>query len=241
VTAPDGRGGGPEGVLPANLSVQLRDTYEHALRGFRAADPEVMAVRSGADLVGARLLLPYLGLTLSVAWPSGRIEAPPGWQLDHEDRILAWQYLAGAQPRPVEYRWASFNDLPGGPHHYDLFQELAVDLVARTFGPSPGLLSAAAGRLGGVPLEGGDAQALLWVYPRVPLQITVWRGDDEFPHRAAVVFDAASAAHLATASLYVLGINVCHRLRREAGQADGPGGDDGGGDADAGICGRQRR
>jgi hypothetical protein len=50
--------------------------------------------------------------------------------------------------------------------------------------------------LGGLKLEHGDASLLLHPFPRVPVTMILWGGDDEFPARADMFFDASCEQHL---------------------------------------------
>jgi hypothetical protein len=50
--------------------------------------------------------------------------------------------------------------------------------------------------LGGVALEHGDASVKLFPLPRVPVVLILWRGDEEFPPRADILFDSSAEIQL---------------------------------------------
>ena len=50
--------------------------------------------------------------------------------------------------------------------------------------------------LGGLKLEHGDASLLLHPFPRVPVTMILWAGDDEFRARVDMFFDASCEQHL---------------------------------------------
>src|SRR3972149_1641966 len=62
--------------------------------------------------------------------------------------------------------------------------------------PRPRPLPAAAGVGGREPLPLGDVAARSPALPRVPIAYALWRGDEEFPPGASVVFDASVEGYL---------------------------------------------
>jgi len=134
------------------------------------------------------------------------------------EAVLVLQYLAARGALPPRGRWLSFLELPGGPHHHDLFVTEAIAPLALRFGPDPTALAVAAAALGGQAAALGHGGAIVPAFPRLPLAFMVWRGDAEFPPRANLLFDAVAPHYLSTASLFVLGIEASARLRRAAGR-----------------------
>nr|NIP92808.1 DUF3786 domain-containing protein [Akkermansiaceae bacterium] len=50
--------------------------------------------------------------------------------------------------------------------------------------------------LGGWALSFGDASVELLPLPRIPVSLILWKGDDEFPSRADLLFDSSCEMHL---------------------------------------------
>jgi hypothetical protein len=77
----------------------------------------------------------------------------------------------------------------------------------------------AAQSLGGIHLTGlpGVAYAFLPL-PRIRLASILYPGDEEFPARASVLFDAAASHYMTTDGLALLGSGLVGRLIR-AGEA----------------------
>ena len=194
------------------------DAYRKALEEFARADPAMMAACCGGSYRRERgvLELSYCGAPVRASHPSGEVECDT-LELTGAEVVLVLQYLAGARGFPPVGRWVSFLELPGGPHHYDLFRREAVERIARRFGDRPEELVERAGRLGGTPARTGSASASIPAFHGIPLLAVVWGGDEEFPPSANLVFDAGSHRALPTASLYVLGIEVSKRLCGEGG------------------------
>jgi hypothetical protein len=58
----------------------------------------------------------------------------------------------------------------------------------------------------------GDAGYEFRVLPSVWLAVIYWAGDDEFPARAYVLFDAAAGNYLSTDGLAMLGSHLVNQL-----------------------------
>lgn len=197
--------------------MQFRQAYLAALFDFSKKDPALMAKLAGGACLDENLIeISYLGQLCRVAHPDGKISIPAWPDPPHEELILILQYLAGASGLPRRERWLSFLDLPGGPHHFAPFKREAIFPLAKAFANQPNLFLAAAKSLGGRETVLGNVGAILPVFPRLPLAVMLWAGDDEFPAAADILFDAVAETYLPTASLYMLGIAASQRLLAKA-------------------------
>lgn len=197
--------------------MQFLDAYRKAREDLARCDPRDTVNRSGAvyHQEDGCYQLRYCNSLYTIAAKTGEIRSTPGaGELTHEEHILLLQYLVEASGIPPRGRWCSFLELPGGPHHYALFQKEAIFPLAEAFGEKPGALREAARPLGGQDSDLGEVGVVIPVFPKLWLAFMVWGGDDEFPPRANLLFDTAASTHLSTASLYVLGIEVSRKLRR---------------------------
>jgi hypothetical protein len=85
-----------------------------------------------------------------------------------------------------------------------------------TFGRDLGLYLEVAARLGGEPQELGDAAARFLAFPLVPVTHVLWRGDEEFPPEANILFDETIAQHLPTEDIAALAGASVYRLMAAA-------------------------
>jgi hypothetical protein len=69
-------------------------------------------------------------------------------------------------------------------------------------------------RLGGYKADYGDTAITINAFSRVPITIVVWQGDDEFPSRGNVLFDANITDYLPTEDITVLSEIIAWRLIR---------------------------
>ncbi len=199
--------------------MQYLETLLEAQREFAKHDPQKMAEASGAEYDPRENVIRvlYLNKSYRVFYPEGRIlaeEEPTN--LAVEEKALILQYLSQAPGHPLTKRWISYSELPNGMYHDRPFKVEAVEPLAETFGGQPGKLLEAAQALGGSELKVGDLGVVIPVLPRILVAVILWVGDEEFPARANMVFDAVTPRYLSTAAVYVLGSILTKRLKEAA-------------------------
>ena len=93
-----------------------------------------------------------------------------------------------------------------------MFARRVTDPLERRFGNSAKGFRGAGLKLGGEPLDVGDGSFVVSVLPRVPLEFVFWEGDDEFPPKIQLLFDAAIDHYLSLEDIVVLGQLTTGRL-----------------------------
>jgi len=58
----------------------------------------------------------------------------------------------------------------------------------------------------------GDVAMSFQVFPRIAVQLVLWRGDDEFPPEAGILFDAGIARNLTAEDIAVMSGMLVYRL-----------------------------
>jgi hypothetical protein len=191
------------------------DAFKEALKVFLSQDPAAVAMASGAHYDPERgvFSLDYCGGKYEIDHSSGLISGvASNGEVPYNDRTLIMQYLAGSSGLPPRGRWLSFLELPEGIHHYAPFQTDALNPLAEKFGRNAESFLGAAASLKGNPLKLGDVAAVIPALPKIPLAVMLWLGDDEFPAKCNILFDAVAPTHLSTASLWVLGVELAGKL-----------------------------
>jgi hypothetical protein len=197
---------------------ELREALQHA-------NPLNLAQLTGAGFSGGapgqgELTLPVWGQDMLVSTPgfvarerqSGR-EASTGVQ------ALLLYYFTTADGAPIEGRWASFADLPGGRFYNRAYQGYTGGELARAFGNRLDRFEEAARAAGGTPQPVGGAGAqdaarafAFQPLPRLPLLAICWQGDEDFPSSYQVLFDASASHYLPIDVCAILGSMLTRRL-----------------------------
>ncbi len=179
-----------------------RSAFEQSLEVFGRADPAQMAHRAGADHdPGSSVIrLSSLGYPLEVSHPFGDVTfrgtgERPIWQW----QLVTLNYLGRADGTPLSGRLTAFRDLEGGWVFQEPFVRHTLSRLAeRVLEEHIPALRWALQELGGQLIDVGDVGADLPLFPRFPVTVVCWSGEDEFPSSANVLFDSTANHYLHT-------------------------------------------
>ncbi len=197
------------------------DDYRNALTLARdewsGQDPQRAALLSGAEYQkepeGTRVLFPFLNKAVTVSWPEGQVLGPdPAKDLSLQEQILILHYLLKAPGVPPAGQWITFREIPSGEFYYSAFVKRAKEPLLKTFGHRPWLLAELGIQQGGVRREEGDVCICFQAFPKIPVCLILWAGDDEFPPDGNVLFDAGIARYLIAEDVAVLAGMVVYPL-----------------------------
>jgi len=132
--------------------------------------------------------------------------------LTKEFTLMVLFYLLYAKNIPLVRKWISEKDLPGGATFFRGPHALSVNLVEKKYGQNLEGFIEAGKLLGGTPVRFGDKSIALDVFPRIPIIYILWRGDEEFPPKAGVLFDASIESHLNLDVIWIMVNEVNRRL-----------------------------
>lgn len=194
-----------------------------AVAELKQCDPQEVAARSVAQYFAKSaqegLILPYFGQARRVIWPEISVVPEDGsGEIPLTEQILILHYLTTTSGEPLKGESVDFRQVPGGGFYYTAFVSRAKKPLLETFGSDPEFYLQVAQRLGGVPQELGDAAAQFQAFPLVPITHVLWRGDEEFPAEAKILFDATIPRHLSTEDIAALAGASVYRLMGAARQ-----------------------
>jgi hypothetical protein len=135
------------------------------------------------------------------------------------EKILLGHYLLHATGEAPSGKLITFRQIPDGHFYFDAFQRRARDPLLAVFGHKPQLLRTCGQRLGGQPAGHADVALSFQVLPRIPIQLSLWSGDDEFPPEASILFDESIKDYLPVEDIAVLSGMLVYRLMALARQS----------------------
>ncbi len=112
------------------------------------------------------------------------------------EQLCILAYLINAQDLPLADKLVRGQALPGGQFFFRGLHSLPTEKLAEAFGGCPEVLHQISVQFDAKRCEFGDASIELYVLPRVPLTIVIWRRCEEFEARASILFDQTAAAQL---------------------------------------------
>jgi hypothetical protein len=210
----------PGGTLRPGFDEAFRQAYAIASRKLLEADMALLCRRSAATLMDESgrqsISLSYLGRECRVQLPDVLVSAINGDPLSQRDTLLILHYLVTADGLPLGGKPVTFRELPEGSVYYPTFVKRCVKPLLDRFADRPEALVAAAEAIGGVKAETGDFSFRISAFPRVPVTVTLWLGDEELPPEGNILFDSTVTGYLATEDVTVLCEILAWKLSRSA-------------------------
>jgi hypothetical protein len=184
--------------------------------------PETLAANTGASLhLGGSseryFALPLWQREIRISYPEliAR-DGLDGQELPSFTQALLMYHFHTADGAPVTGQWISFSELPDGRFYNQAYQGYTGGELARMI-QSREAYQRVARKMGGTIQETGSLSSGSLAYcfqalPRMPLLVTFWEGDEDFPGTFQVLFDASARHFMPTDGCALLGSALCRML-----------------------------
>lgn len=190
--------------------LQLAGRVDELRASLRLLDPELVAARSGVSWLS---LGPGRGELHVPLWENVCVLTFPeltGYNCKDEclsdfQQALFLYYLLTADGASLTGKWVSFADLPDGRMYNAAFQGYSGDEIVKTFGFDLDGFKSACLKADGESVDIGSASFIFQALPRVPLMLTYWLGDEDFPSSCKVLFDESAGHYLPIDACAILG------------------------------------
>ena len=195
-----------QNLKPDNLNRAYDLAYSNACESFARWNPLDMALSSGGDfdISTKRIAISYVNDGYKIHFPSGEIVYDDKVEtVPTAAKIVLLHYLVRAGGQPTKNEWISFKEIPGGMLYFDAFKRRIINYLIAVFGGKPAMLLTSGIKLGGKAVKCGDYGVQINVLPKLPVIFALWSGDEEFPPRATVLFDATAPFYLPTEDIVV--------------------------------------
>lgn len=191
-----------------------RLAFEQALERLAGRKPEHLAALGARPAGPGRWELEVLDAAFLVDLAAGRValadaEREPlmAW------RILALHYLLAQPPWKERTRWVSFADLPEARGYEPVYRGRVLGRLTAGAGRDRDSFAAACRRLGGEKAEWGDEGFTFRVFPRLPVAVAWYQGDEEIPTGLSFVYPDNIGAFLPAEDVVVLSERLVGRLQ----------------------------
>ncbi len=125
-------------------------------------------------------------------------------------------YILEADGFPLAKKFVTYGEIPGGMTYAGVFRRRVILPFLGAFGEDLEGFKKASVALNGVPALLGDAAYTFQIFPRVPVTVVLWAGDEEFPASAKMLFDASIDHYLPLEDVVVMGEMIVGRLKAAA-------------------------
>ena len=199
-----------------NYEYGYKLAYELAGEHFARVDIDEQCRKSGARYrtdSGKIIAVEYLNQSYQITLPGIEISLVDSEaEVPVKDKILILHYLTLAKGTPAANKYIAFKDLPEGANYFPTFSKRSIEPLVSYFGRESHRLIDVASRLGGRRVDYGDVAVAISAFPRVPVTLVLWQGDDEFPPRGNIIFDATISDYLYTYDIIVICETIAWKL-----------------------------
>ena len=164
---------------------KYRAAWNLALSALRGGNLEDICSRTGAESSGDTIRIRYFSDLYSITLPDGCFSPS---DLGEGEKILILHYLVSKGASTHRGRYVTFKGLPGGMFYYSTFRKRGAERLLSVFGDNPENIIPASRRACGTEADFGDVSVKFQVFPSVEVVVVLYRGDEEFPPDAAILF-----------------------------------------------------
>lgn len=126
--------------------------------------------------------------------------------------LFAVHYLLLAKDIQPSGQWISEKDMAGGATFFRGPHAIPTQAITEKADNSCDRFHQLCRRYHGAPLTMADAAAQFAITPRIPVAVLYWRGDDEFPAEAKLLFDKTLPDQFALDIVFALAVGVAEEL-----------------------------
>ncbi|MDZ7831030.1 MAG: DUF3786 domain-containing protein [Desulfobacterales bacterium] len=158
--------------------------------------------------------IPFLTRTYRVSFPDFEFvdENDADAEVPIQEQVLILHYMSAMEKKPVSGKWIAYREIPGAAFYYSSFVKRAIDPLKKVFGQNTAGLPPAADKIGGKAIDNGDVGYEFRVLPKVPLQLILWEGDEEFAPEANILFDETAGSYMSPEDAAWLAGMLVYRL-----------------------------
>jgi hypothetical protein len=137
-------------------------------------------------------------------------------ELGQHSRVSIIKYLTHARDLPFSGQLVGPSGIPGGDMLERGIHSLPLDKLAECFDNKTEEFISVGNKLAGSQLEHGDVALKLSPFPRVPVIIILWSGDEEFPTKSTLLFDSSCILQLPIDVLWSIAMMTVEMMRLNA-------------------------
>lgn len=187
-----------------------------AVNALSKKDSSAISKTSGLERIANTntFRVPFLTRQYHMAFPDCEFmdSAAAEKEVPIQEQVLILHYLMAEPPPDISGKWVAYREIPGASFYFSAFTKRAIDPLKSVFGTAIDGFKTASHRLNGISSDAGDAAFIFQPFPKTPLQIILYAGDDEFPPEATILFDQTIEKILSPEDIAWLAGMVVYRL-----------------------------
>ena len=192
-----------------------RAAYALAVETLSVQPFAEISTRTGlASLSSNRFQIQFLDRKYGISYPDFEFEDldAPDHEIPLQEQVLILHYMVGADPDRDPGDMIAYREIPGASFYFGPFVKRAVNPLKEVFGRDLDAFHRTFERLGGTPIDAGDAGFRFQAFPQLALHYILWEGDDEFDAEANILFNESTGDCLSPEDAAWLASMVVYRL-----------------------------
>ncbi len=187
-----------------------QENYEQALKLaleiFNQKDPIAVAEKARVIFQRESLIVPHLNRTIVLDLGAQRFSiVETGEEVQMWLAILTIHYLNNSPGVEPTGNLKHFREFREGRFYEAAFNRSTRNTLIDVFGNDPFPMLGAGEKLKGKVVKNGDAAVELPYFPCLPITCVLWKGDEEFPPEATVLFDETAEKCFSAEDMAVAG------------------------------------
>jgi hypothetical protein len=199
---------------------ELERSYEELIRAVKRIDPLTLAETAEAHYVSdgvPRIKIPFLHSWFSLDLVPYRLRAGHEVVDTLPMKVLVLLHLITAAENKgtavrVMGQWIDCRSLQHGAVLGAHFSRAVDQMLRKYFSLGSDRTLAQALKWGGRPVEMGDEGFVFKFFPRLPMVLMHWRGDNEFAPYSKILYDVSASNYMPTHGLVALTEFLLQRL-----------------------------
>ena len=142
----------------------------------------------------------FLNRMVTISWPDLIFSQDSDKEIKIKEKILIVHYLNNAKKEDLTGELIAYQEIPSARFYLSAFNARSRDPFIAAFGENPDKLPVAAQELFAAQMASmGDVSVTIQAFPKVPITLIIWRGDEEFPPNGTILFDSSIKDNLLSA------------------------------------------
>ncbi len=191
-----------------------RQATEIACKDLKSTDLSSQAENAGCTFTPEKgIEIPFFGKTYLIDPETCEFKSPDESVISLVSKGVVLHYFLLADGFPLVGKFITYGEIPGGLTYAGVFRRRVILPFLSTFGEEIEAFKRSAEAHKGVPALLGDASFTFQIFPRVPVTLVLWKGDEEFPASGKMLFDASIDHYLGLEDVVVMGEMIVGRLK----------------------------
>ena len=134
----------------------------------------------------------FLNRMVTISWPDLIFSQDSDKEIAIKEKILILHYLNNAKKEDLTGELIAYQEIPSARFYLSSFNTRSRDPFIAAFGENPDKLPVVAQELFAAQMASmGDVSVTIQAFPKVPITLIIWRGDEEFPPNGTILFDSS--------------------------------------------------